>query len=167
MADGNWLTPRQVNALGHEEQQEYNRQRLNEMREETSDDEQLSDMDVDGVNADDSDCEEVQLPEFDPETDSEDDEECDLPSEAGQLYTGRDGTIWSTTPPNTGRFRTHNILRCARHGPVQRTNGLSILETFKLIMSEEIFDIIIRETNRKAKKWYNLKFSFAALLLIV
>ena len=47
------------------------RQRLNEMREETSDDEQLSDMDVDGVNADDSDWEEVQLPEFDPETDRE------------------------------------------------------------------------------------------------
>ena len=82
MADGNWLTPRQVNALGHEEQQEWNA-RLNEMREETSDDEQLSDMDVGGVNADDSDSEEVQLPEFDPETDSENDEECDLPSEAG------------------------------------------------------------------------------------
>ena len=81
MADGNWLTPRQVNALGQEEQQEYIRRRLNEMREETSDDEQLSDMDVDDVNADDSDCEEVQLPEFDPECESEDDEECDLPSE--------------------------------------------------------------------------------------
>ena len=38
-------------------------------------------MDVDDVNADDSDCEEVQLPEFDPEYESEDDEECDLPSE--------------------------------------------------------------------------------------
>ena len=71
MADSNWLTPRQVNALGHKEQQEYIRQRLNEMREETSDDEQLSDMDVGGVNADDSDSEEVQLPEFDPETDRE------------------------------------------------------------------------------------------------
>ena len=117
MADGNWLSPRQVNALGHDEQQQYIRQRLNDIREETSD--------------------------------SEDDEECDLPSEAGQLYTGRDGTMWSTRPPNTGRFRTHNILRCARHGPVQRTNCLSILETFKLIMSEEIFDIIIRENKQE------------------
>ena len=61
------------------------------MRVVTSDYKQLSDMDVDDVNADDSDCEEVQLSEFDPETDSEDDEECDLPSEAGQLYMGRDG----------------------------------------------------------------------------
>ena len=39
MADGNWLSPRQVNALGHDEQQQYIRQRLNDIREETSDDE--------------------------------------------------------------------------------------------------------------------------------
>ena len=39
------------------------------------------------VNADDSDCEEVQSPEFDPKYESEDDDECDLPSETEQLYT--------------------------------------------------------------------------------
>ena len=30
MPDGNWLTSRQESALGHEEQQEYIRQRLEE-----------------------------------------------------------------------------------------------------------------------------------------
>ena len=54
--------------------EEYIRQRPNDMREGTSDDEQLSDMDVNDANADDSDCEEMQLPEFDPEYESEDDE---------------------------------------------------------------------------------------------
>ena len=82
------------------------------MREETSNDEQLSDMDVDIVNADNSDHKEVQLPEFDPE--------CDLPSETGQLHTCKDETIWSTTPPHTHRFRTHNIIRCAQLGYVEQ-----------------------------------------------
>ena len=43
------------------------------------------------------------------------------------------------------------ILRCAQHRPIRTTNGLSIMATFKLIMSEEICDNIIRKTNRKAK----------------
>ena len=63
-----------MNTFGHEEPQEYSGQRLNDMREETSDDEQLSDMDVDNVNADDSDCEEVHLSEFDTEYESENDD---------------------------------------------------------------------------------------------
>ena len=87
MANGIWLSPRQVNAVGHE-QQEYIRQRLNYMRKETGNDVQLSDMDVGDVNADDFDCEEVQLPEFDPEYGSEDDEECDVASVTVQFYTG-------------------------------------------------------------------------------
>ena len=45
MADGNWLTPRQVNVLCHV------RQRLKYLRQETTDDEHLSDMDVDDINA--------------------------------------------------------------------------------------------------------------------
>ena len=57
------------------------------------------------------------------------------------------------------------ILLCAQHG--RRTNGLSIIETFKLIISEEICDIIIRKTNRKAKKVTENEFdAYLGILLL-
>ena len=57
------------------------------MREETSDDQQLTYTKVDDVKAYDFNCEEYSFQNFDQEYESEDDKECDLPSEAGKFYT--------------------------------------------------------------------------------
>lgn len=67
-------------------------------------------------------------------------------------YISRDNTPWHTTPiPAVGRLRSHNILRKGYVGPVPNTinNHVAI---FKSIMSPEIIDIIVDETNRKARE---------------
>ena len=59
--------------------------------------------------------------------------------------------------PHTDRFGIHNTLRFAQYGPVRRTNGLSIIETFKLVMSEKFSDIIesiIYEKMTILQIWY-------------
>ncbi|XP_049301827.1 uncharacterized protein LOC125775358 isoform X3 [Bactrocera dorsalis] len=110
---------------------------------------------VGDIRGDDSDLEEPTLPEYDPEDDSDSDEELeDAPIEAGEYFTARDGNVWSSIQPQPVRFRTHNILRSAQSVPVRATQGLTISETFKLIMSDEICDIIFRESNRKARQFF-------------
>ncbi|XP_067625333.1 piggyBac transposable element-derived protein 4-like [Eurosta solidaginis] len=161
MADGKWFTPRQLSALSYEEQQAYIRQTLEESQEEISDhdsvvgDEALDEC-VGDIGGDDSDLEEPTLPEYDPEDGSDSDEELeDAPTETGEYFTARDGNVWSYIQPQPVRFRTHNILRSAQSGPVRATQGLTISETFKLITSDEICDIIIRESNRKARQFFD------------
>ncbi|XP_067647073.1 uncharacterized protein [Eurosta solidaginis] len=161
MADGKWFTPRQLSALSYEEQQAYIRQTLEESQEEISDhdsvagDEALDEC-VGDIGGDDSDLEEPTLPEYDPEDGSDSDEELeDAPTETGEYFTARDGNVWSSIQPQPVRFRTHNILRSAQSGPVRATQGLTISKTFKLITSDEICDIIIRESNRKARQFFD------------
>ena len=108
------------------------------MREETSND----DMDVDDANADDSDCEEVQLPEFDPDYETEDDEECDLPRETGQLYTGKNGTIWSTTPPHTGTIVT---LLYGKH--TGRLKNGTICNMWKTLQERSVLEKMLQKMN--------------------
>lgn len=157
MADGEWLTPRQLSALSFEEQQLYIRQALEESEDEVSDhDSIVGDEDLGDIGADDSDVEEPTLPEYDPEDDSDSDEEHeDAQIVTGECFTARDGNVWSSIQPQPVRFRTHNILKSAQSGPTRATQGLTIGETFQLLMSNDICDIIIRESNRKAKQFYD------------
>lgn len=169
MADGEWLTPRQLQGLSFEGRQQYIHRRLEELVESDSEDEQDNnncslaeaedDDEYNNVNVEDSDAEELQLPEYDPadETDSDEELEVDPVESSANNYTARDGTIWSDQPPQPRRFLSHNILRCSNTGPARRTEGLSIIHTFKMLMSAELCDIIIRETNRKATQCYALE----------
>lgn len=66
-------------------------------------------------------------------------------------YKSKDGKIWSSVPPGTGRPRAHNCPTVGREGPVIGTmrNPISI---FKSLLTPEIVSIIVRETNRKAQQ---------------
>lgn len=68
-------------------------------------------------------------------------------------FVSKDGTIWKKTAPKVTRVQRHNILR-QKPGPVPSTKCLSAAQTFKCIFSEEMIDIIVRETNRKADRVY-------------
>lgn len=100
----------------------------------------------------------------DDEHDS-DEEDCEIDETEGHdenissSYTAKDGTLWRRNPPQRQTLR-HNILRNKNSGPSRSTNMFSIKDTFKCIFSDVICNIVIRETNRKAKEVYeayNLK----------
>lgn len=79
-------------------------------------------------------------------------------NENATIFTARDGTEWSNLkPPENRRTLQHNIRRNTRQqglkgGPKPETKMFSQRQTFKHIFSNEICDIIIRETNRRAKE---------------
>ncbi|GLV45969.1 hypothetical protein CBL_02919 [Carabus blaptoides fortunei] len=66
-------------------------------------------------------------------------------------YHSKDGKLWSSAPPATGRLRAHNCATIGREGPAPRImrNPISI---FKSLITPEIVSIIVRDTNRKAKQ---------------
>lgn len=73
----------------------------------------------------------------------------------------KDKTEWSRTPNHIqGQTSVRNIVR-QRSGPHRSTETLSISATFKCIFTNEMVDIIIRHTNKKATseyKKYNEKY---------
>lgn len=70
------------------------------------------------------------------------------------LNIKQDGTVRSNIPPANRRALSHTVLRSANTGPTKKTLGLSIVHTFKLLLSGEICDIIICETNRRGAQSY-------------
>ena len=80
------------------------------------------------------------------ESDCTDGDEVDPPN---QLMS-KDGTEWMATPFRSRQTVSRNILR-ERPGPAANTTNLSVIQTFKTILSKEICCIIVRETNRKGK----------------
>ena len=70
-----------------------------------------------------------------------------------QFLCSKDGKVWSIKPTYTGKMQPHNILR-QRRGPVSSTIMLSICDLFKRFFDNTIYDIVIRQTNRKAKAVY-------------
>ena len=66
----------------------------------------------------------------------------------GPAMTAKDGTKWAEIPTSEHQVVRHNIVR-QRCGPNRNTNMLSSLDTFKLSVTPEIADIIIRHTNKK------------------
>lgn len=69
---------------------------------------------------------------------------------AGEYYSCKDGFIWTHEPPPPGRPQSHNIVVAARQGPIRSflANPMAI---FKQIVTPEMVNIIVRQTNRKAK----------------
>lgn len=57
-------------------------------------------------------------------------------------------------PPQALQTLSHNVLR-QRNGPYRSTETLSIRDTFKKIITVEMVDLIVRYTNKKAKKIYD------------
>lgn len=74
-----------------------------------------------------------------------------------KFYKSKDEKQWFIDPITAvGRIREHNVLRSSRSGPKPGTvaNPVGI---FRSILTPEIVDVIVRETNRKAnevvQKW--------------
>ena len=67
------------------------------------------------------------------------------------IWTAKDGTQWCSDPPPNAQTRSRNILR-HRGGPAAISNLYTAKQLFKSIMTSEMCDIILRETNRKAKR---------------
>lgn len=61
--------------------------------------------------------------------------------------------MWKEMPPPEHQVAVHNIVR-QRGGPHRSTETLSIEETFKKIFNENMVDIIVRHTNKKALSIY-------------
>lgn len=154
-----WLHPEELAEASDAERNDYER-RIFQLMEESDDNYEKFDSMLDedeeqtAFLADsivDSDIEELQLPEYNPtETDSEEDfDEC---IEETNTFQAKDDTIWSSQPIPYRKMLSHNIRRSVFSGPTRKTEGLNIMQTFKQLISFEIIDIIIRETNRKARQ---------------
>lgn len=137
-----------------EERDEYIRQMIHGNDSEDSEPELDSPDDViENGNASDVEEEDI-LPDIISESsDDSDDETIDVtPSKAPDLpFVARDGTEWNKEVPSSRRALSHNIIK-KRGGPHSSTAQLSLLQTFKCFFSEEMCNIIIRESNRKASK---------------
>jgi hypothetical protein len=57
---------------------------------------------------------------------------------------------WMKNEPSATRQRSHNVLRDNRSGPNRKFQSMSLIQIFKSFITEEMVDIIVRETNRKA-----------------
>lgn len=68
-------------------------------------------------------------------------------------FVAKDRTMWNQLPPSHHQTPSHNIVR-QRSGPHRSTETLSIRDIFKCIFSDEMIDIILRHTNKKARKIY-------------
>lgn len=75
----------------------------------------------------------------------------------GQSYEVN-GRVWSTRAPKTSKSRSSNILR-EKKGLTNRSNNVSsIIDCFKLFFSEDLMEIVMKYTNKKARdfiKSYN------------
>lgn len=110
---------------------------------------------VPNANEEYSDAESVGSIEIEEEY-SDDDSETDEEEEAStDIYFGKDGTQWQSSPLPHGQTAAHNIMR-QKPGPARCTKDLTITETFKLIFTDEMLDIVLRQTNRKGKSVYDL-----------
>uniref|UniRef100_A0AAG5D1Q7 PiggyBac transposable element-derived protein domain-containing protein n=2 Tax=Anopheles atroparvus TaxID=41427 RepID=A0AAG5D1Q7_ANOAO len=162
MEEIDWLTIEELEVLCEDDRAVYER-RIRELLANSDNDDEDIDFTLDNEeersmylvgDMEYSDAEELQIPEFNSiETDSDDDSE--EFTESSNEYKARDDTIWLSEPAMPRKLLAHNVLRCSGIGPTRKTKGLSILHTFKSLMSAEICDIIIRETNRKAKQYFD------------
>ena len=161
MEEIEWLTPEELSNLTEEERKAYTQQKIHEFMEYDSEDENMISAVVEKYEIPvfdqviiDSDAEEIQLPEYNPLETVSDDDYAESFQSSSATYKTNDGTIWSSQPTIRRKILAHNILRSSQSGPTRKTERLSIIKTFKLLMSDEMIDIIVRETNRKAQQIY-------------
>lgn len=70
-------------------------------------------------------------------------------------YVAKDQTIWNKEPSGQVRKTSSQNLLRQRSGPHKSTELLSIRDTFTKIITIEMVDLIVRYTNKKAKKVYD------------
>lgn len=88
------------------------------------------------------------IPSDDESSNSSDSAEDD--GNTGDTLQARDGTIWSKIKPRLSRRPSRNIL-CEKPGrTAYGENFTTAAEAFHLFMSDEIVDVVIQETNRRA-----------------
>lgn len=106
------------------------------------------------INEEASDCEsEATIEHWDEDTSDDDDETPpNQETTSDGYYVGRNGIKWNKAPPPTSRVRSHNIFTARSRGIGPIMTSHDPLSIFKIIFTEEMSDIIIRETNRKAKQ---------------
>ncbi|XP_077116944.1 uncharacterized protein LOC143773353 [Ranitomeya variabilis] len=104
------------------------------------------------VTEEDSDIEQEMVIEHENEYESDESVEDDsVPQSAGDIWTAKDETQWCSNPLPNAQTKSRNVLR-QRGGPAAISNLYTAKELFKSIMTPEMCDIILRETNRKAKR---------------
>ncbi|CAJ0966351.1 unnamed protein product [Ranitomeya imitator] len=104
------------------------------------------------VTEEDSDIEQEMVIEHENEYESDESVEDDsVPQSAGDIWTAKDETQWCSNPLPNAQTKSRNVLR-QRGGPAAISNLYTAKELFKSIMTPEVCDIILRETNRKAKR---------------
>ena len=100
----------------------------------------------------DSDIEQEMIIEQEEEYDSDESvEDKPLPQNVSSIWIAKDKTEWGSNPLPSAQTRSRNILH-QRGEPTANSNLFTPDELFKSIMRPEIFDIILRETNRKGKR---------------
>ena len=94
-------------------------------------------------------------------SDSED-EVNNLKTDAKQVYYGKDGTEWKSSPPCPQKVRAHNIIKGKINKVVLPPNKFinDPLDCFFLFMSDDVLKSIVKYTNEEAEREYknrNLK----------
>lgn len=169
--DGPYLSVRQYQNLSYEQQQQYIADRIAEesdvryktlfcvaptiiallFQDEDPDDESFEEaLAIEGIDEA-SDVEEHGNIELDANLFEISDEEDDQADEDCEKFVSRDGTQWQENPPVHRKKLSHNIMTARNTGPTPATKSLEVCETFKLLISDEIISIIVRESNRKAQ----------------
>lgn len=85
-------------------------------------------------------------------------EQNDLPEHTSGIpfYTAKDGTQWSKTPISKYTRRSQSNKVVVTPGLTPRSAAIfSVKDAFKVFFSPDIIEIVVNETNRKAKKFYD------------
>ncbi|CAG5033912.1 unnamed protein product [Parnassius apollo] len=71
-------------------------------------------------------------------------------------FYGKNRYKWSKTPPHPSRIRQHNIIEeCAGlKGPALSKNEMSLVETWELLITDDIIQAIVLYTNQKLEAKY-------------
>ena len=113
MTDIEWLelSPAELESLSDADKLNYRQKILDELSEQVVG--YLEEDDIASIaNFDDSDVEDIEIPQYDyDETDDEDFEEENEVENAPESYTARDGTIWTTQPPPLRKILMHNVIK--------------------------------------------------------
>ncbi|XP_056643942.1 piggyBac transposable element-derived protein 4-like [Diorhabda sublineata] len=71
-------------------------------------------------------------------------------------FYGKNRFKWSKTPPHSSRIRQHNIIeeRAGLKGPALSKNEISPIETWELLLADDIIQLIVQYTNQKLEAKY-------------
>ncbi|GBP54650.1 hypothetical protein EVAR_35912_1 [Eumeta japonica] len=89
------------------------------------------------------------------ESDDSSDTESAEDTSSNSFY-GKNRFKWSKTPPHPSRTRQHNIIeeRTGLKGPALSKNEMSPVETWELLLTNDIIQLIVQYTNQKLEAKY-------------